>query len=189
MKKERCIILVALILFGCSSGRSFENHNRQKIELKELTDTSWVIYKTPYADFYFGRSDVKAYCQKENNGEHNDFVFEQILDYLKEYGNDPVIIPDTLGTKWVKAGEIDFNDSDSLIRIRDQNHPYAYVTDAIRWMTIELARKGNIKIKDNRTGEFTNTIFVDDVETGLYGETNIHLSNDSIVFSQLRWIR
>ena len=110
------------------------------------------------------------------------------MDYLIKYNGSPILIPDTLGTKWVKEGDIDFNSSDSLVRIRDYEHPYAYITEAIRWMTIEFARNGNLKIKDIKTSRFVDSIIVDDVETELYGGTYIHLSNDSIVFSQLRWI-
>ncbi|MEM7575678.1 MAG: hypothetical protein AAF433_22435, partial [Bacteroidota bacterium] len=100
-----------------------------------------------------------------------------------------VIIPDTLGTKLEFEKEIYFNQSDSLIRVRDQDHPYAYITEDIRWAVIEFAKKEELRIYHKETATYLDTIVVDEVDTDWYGETNITLMNDSIIFSQLRWIK
>ena len=88
-----------------------------------------------------------------------------------------------------KEKEINFNESDSLIRIRDQEHAYAWVTEEIEWAIIKLAMKGNLKIFEKYTNAFADTIIVEKVEADWYGETNILLKNDTMIFSALRWIR
>jgi hypothetical protein len=136
-----------------------------------------------------GYNDLADYCKKEDNGEPNDFTFRQILEYLKSYTGKPVLIPDTLGTKFEKGSKVTFTESDSLIRIRDQEHPYAYVTDELRWIIIEFAKKGKLKIYAKNIDSFVDTIIIDKVETKDFGEINLTFTNDSIFFSQLRWIR
>ena len=168
---------------------SCNEHNKTTVILKGYAGQATVIYQTEIADYYIGYNDLVAYCENEDNGEPNDFSFNQIIEYLESYPNKPILIPDTLGTKLEMESEVLFTDSDSLIRVRDQNHPYAYITDDIRWSIITFAKKGNIKIFVKEINSFVDTVVVDKVETDWYGETKITLTNDSIIFSQLRWIR
>ncbi|MGB1037670.1 MAG: hypothetical protein ACPGYY_03415, partial [Bacteroidia bacterium] len=113
----------------------------------------------------------------------------QIIEYITNFDGKPVIIPDTLGTKMAVEKEVVFNQSDSLIRVRDQDHPYAYITDDIRWAVIEFAKKEELRIYHKETSNFLDIIIVDEVDTDWYGETNITLMNDSIILSQLRWMK
>lgn len=177
------ILLLISVLSSCNE------HNKSVIVLSKSEYKKNVIYQTPLADFYFEKQELINYCQKQNNGEPNDFTFPQIIKYITEYGNNTVIIPDTLGTKLIVEKEINFNQSDSLIRIRDQDHPYGYITDDIKWAVISFAKKGKLKILHKKLSKFLDTIIVDKVDTDWYGETNITLKNDSIFFSQLRWIK
>ena len=124
-----------------------------------------------------------------DKGEPNDFSFKDVIRYVESFPDNPVLIPDTLGTKMEKENEINFNESDSLIRIRDQEHAYAWVTEEIEWAIIKFAMKGNLKIFEKYTNAFADTIIVEKVEADWYGETNILLKNDTMIFSALRWIR
>jgi hypothetical protein len=69
----------------------------------------------------------------------NDYLYPQIIEYITNFKENPIIIPDTLGTKLVIEKELMFNDSDSIIRTRDQDHPYAYITDRLRWALIAFS--------------------------------------------------
>jgi hypothetical protein len=177
------MIIVFMMLISCSE------HNKTKIILTGYENQDTVIYNTNTVDYYMGYNDLADYCKKEDNGEPNDFTFRQILEYLKSYTGKPVLIPDTLGTKFEKGSKVTFTESDSLIRIRDQEHPYAYVTDELRWIIIEFAKKGKLKIYAKNIDSFVDTIIIDKVETKDFGEINLTFTNDSIFFSQLRWIR
>ncbi|WP_157811840.1 hypothetical protein [Tenacibaculum sp. SZ-18] len=183
----RFIIPLILILTICLS--SCNDHNKTVLVLKQSNGESDVIYRTSVADFYFGRAELIKYCEKENDGEDKDFTYPQIIEYITTFNGKPVIIPDTLGTKMEVEKEVVFNQSDSLIRVRDQGHPYAYITDEIRWAVIEFAKNEKLRIYHKKTADFLDTIIVDEVDTDWYGETNITLMNDSIIFSQLRWIK
>ncbi len=182
MKKKITIFLLSFLIFSCT-------HHKKPVILKGTQSQKEVIYKTEKADFYFGLDDLIKHCQKEDNGEPNDFSYRQTISYLTSFKGFPVIIPDTLGTKLEKERNVDFNNSDSLVRIRDQEHPHAYVTDIIRWTLLDFAYSGKLKIFDNDSKTFIETIIIDRVETDYFGETNIILTNDSVIFSQLRWIR
>lgn len=188
MKKKalHSILILSILVLGCGER---DHHNRTTISLTGFQNQKEVIYQTPAAEFYLGYNDLMEHCTKEDNGEPNDFVFRQIIDYIKSTPNDPIIVPDTLGTKMAIAGEILFNQSDSLIRIRDQNHPYAYVTERIRWIIIDFARKGKLKIFVKKLNAFVDTIIIDEVESNLDGVTNIDLTTGSTILSQLRWIQ
>jgi hypothetical protein len=185
--KMRFIIQIILILtIGFSS---CVDHNKTVVVLKQSDGESDVIYRTLSADFYFEKTELIKYCEKENDGEANDFTYPQIIEYITTFNGNPIIIPDTLGTKMEFEKEVMFNQSDSLIKVRDQDHPYAYINDDIRWAVIEFVKKGELRIYHNETANFLDTIIVDKVDTDWYGETNITLMNDSIIFSQLRWLK
>tara|TARA_R110001632_G_C11264984_1_gene410284 strand:- start:133 stop:693 length:561 start_codon:yes stop_codon:yes gene_type:complete len=177
------ILLLIIITSSCNE------HDKSVIILSESEYDENVIYKTSLADFYFKKQELIDYCQKENNGEPNDFTYPQIVKYITEYGSNTVIVPDTLGTKMEIEKEVMFNQSDSLIRVRDHDHPYGYITDDIRWAIISFAEKGKLRILNKESNKFLDTIIIDKVDTDWYGETNITLTNDSIFFSQLRWIK
>lgn len=176
--------IVIILLFSACKG-----HNRTKVVLEKEANGKEVIYQTEKVDFHFDYQELIEYCKKEDDGEPNDFAFRDIIKYIESYPDEPVLIPDTLGTKLEKESEINFNDSDSLIRIRDSDHPHAYVTEDIEWAIIKFAKKGKLRIFDRYSNSFADTIIVDKVEADWYGETNIHLKNDTIIFSILRWIR
>lgn len=180
------ILLISVITFLAFSCRE---HKKQTVILNEYNLSVPILYQTDLVDIYFEKEDLVGYCKKEDNGEDNDFTFPQILEYLNSYDTIPIFIPDTLGTKMAKERDIRFNDSDSLIRVRDQDHPYAYITDDIRWAIIDFAKKGKINVYARVSENWIDTIIVDKVDTDWYGETNITLTNDSIIFSQLRWIK
>ncbi|MCE4564259.1 hypothetical protein INQ51_08035 [Maribellus sp. CM-23] len=183
MKRLIQIIAVLMMLVSCNG------HNRKTVVLNGFQNQETVIYKTSNIDYYLGYDDLVNYCKKEDNGEPNDFTFRQIIDYLESYSDKPVLIPDTLGTKLEMESKVLFTENDSLIRIRDQEHPYAYLTGELRWIIIDFAKKGKMKIHVNEMDSFVDTIIVDRVENKDYGETNLTFTNDSIFFSQLRWIR
>lgn len=186
MKMRFIIPLLLILTIGFSS---CNDHNKTVVVLKQSDGESDVIYQTAIVDFYFEKTELIKYCEKENDGEANDFTYPQIIKYITTFNGNPVIIPDTLGTKMEVEKEVMFNQSDSLIRVRDQDHSYAYITDDIRWAVIEFAKKQELRIYHKETADFLDTIIVEEVDTDWYGETNITLMNDSIIFSQLRWIR
>ncbi|MFI8606709.1 hypothetical protein ACIGCP_19755 [Cellulophaga baltica] len=177
------ILLVIIITSSCNE------HDKSVILLSKSEHKKNVIFQTPLADFYFEKKGLIDYCKKENNGEPNDFTYPQIIKYITEYGKNPVIIPDTLGTKMEIEKEVMFNQSDSLIRVRDHEHPYRFITDDIRWAIISFAEKGKLRIFHKESDKFLDTIIIDKVDTDWYGETNITLTNDSIFFSKRRWIK
>jgi len=183
MKK---IIKIIVFLFAITS---CQEHKRTEIILGKKENGNAIIYKTDKANFYFNYQEFIDYCKKEDNGEANDFMFKDIIKYIENYPTRNVIIPDTLGTKMEKESEIYFNEGDSLIRVRDHKHPYAYVTDEVKWAIIKFAENGNLNIFEKTTNSFVDTIIIDKADTDWYGETNILLKNDSIIFSQLRWIK
>lgn len=186
MKIRLIIPLILILTIGFSS---CDDHNKTVVVLKESNGESDVIYRTSIADFYFEKTELIKYCEEENDGEANDFTYPQIIEYITNFDGNPVIIPDTLGTKMAVEKEVMFNQSDSLIRVRDQDHPYAYITDDIRWAVIEFAKKEELRIYHQESANFLSTVIVDEVDTDWYGGTNITLMNDSIIFSQLRWIK
>ncbi|WP_346883125.1 hypothetical protein [uncultured Algibacter sp.] len=177
-KFTSCIILLIIIITN-----SCNEHNKSVIALSKSKHNESVIYQTPLADFYFEKKELIDYCEKENNGEPNDFIYPQIIEYITKYGENPVIIPDTLGTKMRIEKEV------ILIRVRDHEHPYRFITDDIRWAIISFAEKGKLKISHKKSNKFLDTIIIDKVDTDYYGKTNITLTNNSVFFSNLRWIK
>ena len=183
MKTALKVIVITILFFSCNGSE------RTIVAIKKDAFVKEVIYQTEKADYHFDYQELIEYCKREDNGEPNDFVFKDVIKYLERYGDEPVLIPDTLGTKMEKEKEVNFNDSEELIRIIDFQHPFAYVTEEIEWALIKFAKKGNLRIFEKYTNSFADTIIVDKVEANWYGETNIHLKNDTMIFSALRWIR
>jgi len=183
MKTALKIIGITFLFLSCNGSE------KTIVELKKEAYNKEIIYQTERADYHFDYQELIEYCKKEDNGEPNDFSFKDVIRYVESFPENPVLIPDTLGTKMEKESEVNFNESDSLIRIRDQEHPYAWVTEEIEWAIIKFAKKGNLRIYEKYTNSFADTIIVDKVEANWYGETNIHLKNDTMIFSALRWIR
>lgn len=182
MRKYLYILILISMFTYCSE------HNKTIVKLNGFANQTTVVYQTENADYYIGYKDLVEYCKDMDNGEPNDFTYSQIIEYIESYPNQPILIPDTLGTKLEKESEVFFTENDSLVRVRDQGHPYAYITDDVAWSIIKFAKEGKLKIYVKDINSFVDTIVVDRVETDWYGETNITLTNDSIIFSQLRWI-
>ncbi len=159
------------------------------VPLSKIENPFEVVYRTEVADFYFDKQNLIEYCREQDNGKANDFAFPQIIGFIESYDGNPVIIPDTLGTKLVREGDVSFNESDSLIRVRDSEHDYAYITDDLRWAIIDIARKGDVRIYHTPSSRFLDTVIVNDINTDWYGDTNISLTNNTIIFSEMRWIR
>ncbi|MEX0998272.1 MAG: hypothetical protein WDZ45_14575 [Flavobacteriaceae bacterium] len=183
MNKIFHLILILFLTISC------DKNKKQTVKLEDFNLSNPVHFQTALVDFYFEKDDLIDYCNSEDDGEDNDFTFAQILEYLNSYDTIPIFIPDTLGTKMTIEDSTYIKNSDSLIRVRDQNHPYAYITDDIRWAIIDFARNGKIKVFERSTEKWLDTIIIDEIETKWYGETNITLTNDSIIFRQLRWIK
>ena len=179
------ITIVCIIIIFSSCGE----HMKTIVKLSKLDNTFDVAYSTKEADYYFIKDDILTHCNKKKNRERNLVSITQLEQYINSFGSNRVEIPDTLGTKFVPEKEVLFIESNKLIRVRDQKHPYAYVSDEIRWLTIELARKGRICVYDKASNSYLDTLIIDKVETKDYGETNFMKTNDSIIFSQLRWIK
>lgn len=121
------VLLFVLIITLSSCG----DHDKKVVGLRQIEDQTAVIYRTPIADFFFEKSELIEYCKKENDGEPNDFTYPQIIEYITNFKENPIIIPDTLGTEMVIEKEVRFNESDSLIRVRDHDHPYASITEDV----------------------------------------------------------
>jgi hypothetical protein len=86
------LLIIILLLSACNE------HHRKIIVLTGFQDQKEVIYQTKTADYYLGFDDLTKYCNKKDNGEPNDFTFRQIIKYIQSYPNQPILIPDTLGT-------------------------------------------------------------------------------------------
>ena len=158
--------------------------------LEKFADKSEVIYEYQKAKFYFSKHSLIEYCEKKNFAERNNFIYKELIQYLKQDSNRIIIISDTLGLELVPDSTINFwSKSDTLIRVRDQKSNYAYVTEAINEALLDFAGRGQLRVYDKREQQFVDFIVIDKVEEKWYGETNIHLPNDSIVFSYLRWIK
>lgn len=183
--QNRILLLFIIAFFTISCNE----HTKKTVVLQKSIISTPVHYQTDLVDFYFEKEDLIRYCIKEDKGDINDFTFAQILDYINSYDNIPIFIPDTLGTKMVINSDFPFIESDSLIRVRDQNHPYAYITSDIRWAIIEFAENGKLKVYERSTKKWIDTIIVVKVDTYWYGKTYITQTNDSIIFRQLRWIK
>ncbi len=186
--KYLIIITTITILLASCGGSDRISHDKTTLSLRSTKSDVEVIFQTEIADFHFDKAELVAYCQKENDGEPNDFTFPQIIEYIENFDDTPITILDTLGTKMAKASEVLFNESDSLIRVRDKEHPYAYIADDIRWAIIEFASKGKLRIYHKESNSFLNEIILDKVEASYYGETNITMTNDTVIFSVLNWI-
>ena len=183
MQIENILLFITLLLSSCNGSK------QSTVVLPQYQFEKEVIYDTEKADFHFDQNKLIAYCKQEDNREHNDFAFKDILSYIDENSGKKVVIPDTLGTKFEKESDVFFTDNDELIRVRDQNHPYAYVSEEIEWAILKFAEEAELRIFDKQSNLFVDTIIYSIVETSEYGETNIHLKNDSIIFTALRWIR
>ena len=183
MKIKLIVITFFFLLFACNKSK------RINVVLKKDYFHDEVIYLTERANFHFDKSKLIAYCKLEDNGESNDFAFRDVIKYVEDYPSEPIIIPDTLGTKIVMESEIYSNRTDSLIRVRDQEHPFAWVTEEIDWAVVKFAKSGDIRVFDKYSNTYSDTIIYAIVETNSYGATNIHLKNDTMIFSTLRWIR
>jgi len=186
-KMEKFLLKIMLLTFlwtGCSE------HDKSNIDLIGYNDTKEVIYDTELAKFYFSRSELENYCKEQDNGGPNNFMYRQILAFINDNKTNPVIIPDTLGTKMGEDIHVKhFEHRDTLVRIRNQDSPYDYVTDALNRVLIKFSKDGKLKVFDKGTGRFVTNIIVDEVKTSWYGSTNIHLTNDSLIFSKLNWIK
>ena len=110
-----------------------------------------------------GYDDLIEYCRKNDKGEPNDFTYGKIIDCLKSYPEEVILIPDTLGTKMVADSEVvSFDQNDGLVRVRDEDHPYAYFTEEIRWAIIDFAKEGRLKIFVKELHSFADTIMIDE---------------------------
>ena len=185
----KIIIIINIFLFIITF-LSCNGHNKTKINLIGFKDSSEVIYVTERAKFSFGKYDLIDYCTKKNTGEGNTFIYKQTLEYIKQFKGNPIIISDTLGTIMVPDSTVPLlYESDSLVRVRNQNSPYSWVTVAIECTLFEFAKYGKIKVYDLYERKFADFIFLDKVKTNNSCVINVLLPNDSIVFSRLLWIR
>ena len=153
MKLPFGIYLIFLIAISCSCKRVafyslcnryplLERHAKRKVNLEDYKDPNEVIYSTPLADFHFSRTAVETYAKDKITTVNRRLESSQIINYLLNHPENPVVIPDTLGTCW----DTDILwENDSLTRVRDQDHPHAWVTDGMRWMTLKFAPKGAIE--------------------------------------------
>jgi hypothetical protein len=177
------VMVILIYLVACSP------HSKTEVTLREYKDLTYVIFQTQAADFYFEKEELIKYCNDKNDGEANDFRYLEIIKYISEYHGKPILIPDTLGTKMAIEKDVMLNQSNSIIRIRDQNHPYAYINDYIELSVISFTKNEKIRIYHNTSKMFLSSAIIDEINTSSYGETNITLENDSIIFSVLNWIR
>ncbi len=177
------IILLTLLLASCGE------HDKSNIKLIGFKDTNEIVFENNVAKFYFSRNDIQEYCKEMDNGEKNDFMYKQVLQYINDSNTNSIIIADTLATKMEKSSIVGINSNDSLVRIRNSESPYSHVAEVLSWAVIEFAEKGKLKVFDKRANSFVDNIVVDEVNTSGYGSTNILLTNDSIIFSRLIWIK
>ncbi|GAB5556836.1 MAG: hypothetical protein SchgKO_10490 [Schleiferiaceae bacterium] len=182
------IFLICILgMIGC------DDHNRRVMVLDVDKTDADVIYQTSKADFYFEKGELLNYCiknsEEEKNGEGNGFIYQKIIDYINTYEGNPILIPDTLGTMMSAEQVAILPDTINAVRVWDSNHPYAYVTEEIRWAVIDFAKSGNLRIFYHQTAAFMDSVNVEEIDTEGYGLTQITGMNDSIVFSQLRWIQ
>lgn len=172
-----------LILIACG------HPVKERVVLKKPDGQREVIVQMDMADYYFGREDLIAYCEDEDDGEDNDFPFQRIIHYIENYPGDPVVIPDTIGTQLEVNPMYGTFEKDSLRRAWIPDHPYSYMLDKLGWAIIDFAREGNLRIYDKQQQIFLDTIIVFENETEYHGSTDILLPNDSVLYWELKWIR
>ena len=143
------------------------------------------------ASFFISQTDIKDYCEKKDTLEDNNFIYFQLLNYLREHKNKSIIIPDTLGTKLVAYNEVYLRSSKRkpLIRVRNENSKYANIPEAMDWMLLDIIKGGKVKVFDKWTASFVDYIVLDSIETKTAGESELLLPNDSSIFLKLRWIK
>jgi hypothetical protein len=178
------LIILTLLLIGCNG------HHKQRVRLSGFNDKNEVVYETEVAKFIVSKSSLIDYCNKKDTSEHNNFIYRQVIEYLKKHQGNQIIIQDTLGTELVPDSNVNFGSKDSaLIRVRNQKSEYSDVTDALDWALLDLIRNGEMKIFDKKSNKFTEYVFLDEINTSIYGAAHILLPNDSLIFSKLRWIQ
>jgi hypothetical protein len=181
----RCLTLLLLIFLLQACYRNEKRH----INLTGFTEKNEVIYDTRKARFHFGRDELLAYCKKMNNGEPNRFIYGQLIDYIHNTQGNSIIIPDTLGMKWENTDSLaGIYEKDTLVFIRDNKSPYAYAAEATTFVLLSFIEEGKVKVFDKRKSTFAPFIYLQKTDDDLAGTTRILLPNDSVIFSQLRWI-
>lgn len=183
-KIQTCLLILTLLLIGCIG------HNVKRITLAGFIDKNEVVYETEDAKFIFSKDNLSEYCNQKDTTEHNNFVYRQVIQYLKKYESNSIIISDTLGTELVPDSTINFGSKkDTLIRIRNQKSEYSFVTDALDWALLYLIQSGEMKIYDKKSKKIIDYIFFDEINTSSYGAVHIRLPNNSLIFSKMRWIK
>ncbi len=187
MKKTLLIyfILILSVLFGCSS------HKKKRINLSGFSDRNEVVYETQKAKFIFSKNSILDYCNKTDTQDHNNFIYRQVVEYLKNYSYNSIVISDTLGTEMTPYNTVYSTsiDNATLIRVRNEKKEYAFVPEAMNWILLDLIQNGKLKIYDKTANQFVDYIIFHLTETKTYGESEILLPNDSSIFIKMRWIR
>jgi hypothetical protein len=176
------MVMTSFFLFNCNES------SRKTIKLADAEAAEEIIFETPQARFYFNGNELIKYCETRKD-EKNGFRFEQLITFVKNHPGRPVVIYDTLGTKQAREGDVDFSGSDRLVPVRDDQSPYAYVTEATGRALMDFAEHGNFRVFDKRENKYVDQIILERSEESTQGETNILLQNDSVIFSRLRWIK
>ena len=156
------------------------------IRLKQLSEAKYIIYEREVVKFYFPGNEFIKYCKDQDPTIHNNYIFKDALRYIESFGENQIIISDTLG---MKLEYEHFPKGDSLIYIRNQENINAYVTEAVNYTLMVLAKEGNLKVYDKINKHFVDFIFIDIVDTEAYGTTSILLPDKSVVYSQLDHIQ
>jgi len=184
MKFQHILLLALIFLTSCR----WLNQKNANLPIEPFPKE--VIYVTENLNFHFDYFEILKHCEKEDNDEDNDFIYRDLHKYITNYPNDPILIPDTLATKIMHKREVHFIDieGDSLIRVRNQEHPHAYVTDNLPWIILKFARKERIRIFHKEKATFLTQIKVVKIDTKNHGVTVIKLKDNSEIYSVLRWI-
>ena len=159
------------------------------IQLIGFDDRNEVIYKTTKADFIFNRSLVLEYCKNKDSSLNYNRRYKQLINYLIQNDEPQVIIPDTMATKLVASNTVfTYSESDTLVRIRDQESPYSEVTEAIDWMLLDVIVSGKIKILENRSNQFIDSVILKEVNSDNSGSKIILTTKGEKLFSKMTWI-
>lgn len=169
------------------------SHNKTTFVLNGFQGQQEIIYETMNASIYLGYKDLKEYfnnkglCEKCSYNSFpfiNDSTYSQFISYSKPFGENPIIIPDTLATK-LKSTE------NNLARVKDDKHIYYELSEDINLILIEFAALGKLKVFDKYSNKFVKEIVIDEVDTKTetqgcpeWTDINITLTNESIILSE-----
>jgi hypothetical protein len=199
MRIKNSLLLILIVIFMSCDGIS---HDKTTITLKGFQNQKEIVYETSEAKIYVGYKDLIEYFKNEGINDSkseysffqtiNDSTYNQLIRYTKSFKDNSISIQESLATEMIPEKELMPNDSNKLIRIRDFEHPYGYMSKDIRLIIIEFAYNGKLKIFDKNSNSFVEKIIIDIVDTEseppysnvIYTGIYITLTNGRILFSE-----